>query len=216
MKEFSESNLASEFNIKQMKMKNFNKTMRTVILLVFVTSLSINIKAQSNKGEMAGRGAGQGALIGAIAGAVFGGGDFIGDAAEGALIGGGIGALSGALQGGRMDRQAKDELDKLVREFGEDNLRGYIELMTCNYEKSIALFKVGEVSRVTDHRLAGLWLQAVAEKDRRNLDAVKQLYPIIIENDPDIDDQQQASIAIDQYVLILREDRRANQLPSCN
>lgn len=216
MKEFSESSLASELNSKNVKMKNLNKKIRNFILVVFVISLSINVEAQSNKGQMAGRGAGQGALIGAIAGAVFGGGDFIGDAAEGALIGGGIGALSGALQGGRMDRQAQEELDQLVQEFGEDNLRGYVELMTCNYEKSIALFKVGEVSNVSDHRLAGLWLQAVAEKDRRNLDAVKQLYPIIIENDPDIDDEQQASIAIDQYVLILREDRRANQLPSCN
>ena len=88
--------------------------------------------------------------------------------------------------------------------------------MNCNYDKSIALFRVGEVSNVSDHRLAGLWLQAVAEKDRRNLDVVKQLYSIIIENDPDIDDEQQASIAIDQYVLVLRDDRRANQLPSCN
>ena len=196
-------------------MKKINKIMKSIIFMFIVLGLSTHSNAQSNKGQMAGRGAGQGALIGAIAGAVFGGGDFIGDAAEGALIGGGIGALSGALQGGRMDRQAKDELNQLVQEFGEDNLRGYVELMSCNHEKSIALFKVGEVSGNSDHGLAGLWLQAVAEKDRRNLEAVSDLYPIIIEKDPDIDDQQQASIAIDQYVLILREDRRANQLPSC-
>jgi hypothetical protein len=196
-------------------MKRVNKTKWNSILILLILSLSIQVNAQSNKGKMAGRGAGQGALIGAIAGAVFGGGDFIGDAAEGALIGGGIGALSGALEGGGMDRQAQEELDQLVQEFGEDNLRGYVELMTCNYEKSIALFKVGEVSNNSDHRLAGLWLQAVAEKDRRNLEAVADLYPIIIERDPDIDDEQQASIAIDQYVLVLREDRRANQLSSC-
>ena len=165
---------------------------------------------------MAGKGAGQGALIGAIAGAIFGEGDFIGDLAEGALIGGGVGALSGALEGGRMDRQSKQEFEQLVREFGEDNLRGYVELMQCNHEKSIALFKVAEVSNVSDHVLAGIWLQSIAEKDRKDFDASKLLYPVIIENDPDIDDEQQASIGIDQYVLILREDRRANQLPSCN
>ena len=55
-----------------------------------------------------------------------------------------------------------------------------------------------------------------AEKDRKNREEAKLLYPIIIEADPDIDDEQQASIAIDQYVLVLREDRRANQLSSCN
>jgi len=198
------------------KMKRVNKTKWNSILIILILSLSIHTKAQSNKGKMAGRGAGQGALIGAIAGAVFGGGDFIGDAAEGALIGGGVGALSGALEGGRMDRQEKEELDQLVQEFGEDNLRGYVELMQCNYEKSIALFKVAEVSNTLDHKLAGLWLQAIAEKDRKNREEAKLLYPIIIEADPDIDDEQQASIAIDQYVLVLREDRRANQLSSCN
>ena len=197
-------------------MKQKMNSFKRAVLMLLMLSLSVGVNAQSNKGKMAGQGAGQGALIGAIAGAVFGGGDFIGDAAEGALIGGGIGALSGALQGGRMDRQAKDELDQLVKEFGEDNLRGYIELMQCNYDKSIALFKVAEVSNTKDHKLAGIWLQAVAEKDRKNLDAVKELYSIIIEKDPDIDDEQQASIAIDQYVLILRDDRRANQLSSCN
>lgn len=197
-----------------MKGVNITKWGSILIILLFIVSIQAN--AQSNKGKMAGKGAGQGALIGAIAGAVFGGGDFISDVAEGALVGGGIGALSGAIQGGKMDRQTKEELEQLVREFGEENLKGYIELMYCNYEKSIALFKVGEVSSEFDHRLAGLWLQAIAEKDRRNLDAVKQLYPIIIENDPDIDDEQQASIAIDQYVLILRDDRKANQLSSCN
>jgi hypothetical protein len=132
------------------------------------------------------------------------------------LIGGGVGALSGALEGGRMDRQAKQEFDQLIRQFGEDNLRGYVELMQCNHEKSIALFKVAEVSNVSDHKLAGIWLQAIAEKDRKNTEDAKLLYTRIIENDPDIDDDQQASISVDQYVLTLREDRRANQLPSCN
>ena len=197
-------------------MKQENRTTRITLVLILILGLSFNMNAQSNKGKMAGRGAGQGALIGAIAGAVFGGGDFIGDMAEGALIGGGVGALSGALQGGSMDREEKREMEKLIQEFGEDNLRGYVELMQCNYEKSIALFKVAEVSNVSDHRLAGIWLQAVAEKDRKNNDKVKLLYPVLIENDRDIDDEQQASISIDQYVLILREDRRANQLSSCN
>ena len=197
-------------------MQRENKTIRITLLLILILGLSFNINAQSNKGKMAKRGAGQGALIGAIAGAIFGGGDIIGDAAEGALIGGGVGALSGALQGGRMDREEKREFEELIKEFGEDNLRGYVELMQCNYEKSIALFKVAEVSNVSDHRLAGIWLQAIAEKDRRNNDSVKQLYPVIIKEDPDIDDEQQASIGIDQYVLILRDDRRANQLASCN
>ena len=197
--------------MKQIKLKGW-----TVVIIIVLQGITISSKAQSYAGQQAGRGAGQGALIGAIAGAVFGGGDFVDDALEGALIGGGVGALSGALEGGRMDRQAKQEFDQLIRQFGEDNLRGYVELMQCNHEKSIALFKVAEVSNISDHKLAGIWLQAIAEKDRKNTDDAKALYSIIIEDDPDIDDEQQASIAIDQYVLTLRDDRRANQLSSCN
>ena len=197
-------------------MEQISQKLGTLSLLILFTGISFTVQAQSYSGKMAGRGAGEGALIGAIAGAVFGGGDFFEDVAEGALIGGGVGALSGALNGGRMDRQAKQEFEQLVRQFGEDNLRGYVELMQCNHEKSIALFKVAEVSQISDHQLAGVWLQAIAEKDRKNIDAAKSIYTRIVDNDPDIDDDQQASISVDQYVLTLRDDRRANNLPSCN
>ena len=102
-----------------------------------------------------------------------------------------------------------------MRNFGEDNVRGYIELMKCQHDKAIALFNVGKLSNHRDHQLTSIWCQAVAEKDRRNLDAMNQLVPEIISQDSDIDDQQMASIAIDQYVLDLRNDRKASNL-SCN
>lgn len=187
------------------------------ILLTLFTFLTFQISfAQSNSGRMVGKGAGTGALIGAIAGAVFGDPyDVLGSAAEGALIGGGIGAISGAIEGGKMDRQTKEEYEALIREFGEDNLRGYVALMQCDHERSIALFKVGEVSSNLNHGLAGLWLQAIAEKDRRNVNEAEALYARIVDTDRDIDDLQQAGLAVDNYVLILRDDRRANNLPSC-
>ena len=187
------------------------------ILLTLLACFTFQItSAQSNSGRMAGKGAGTGALIGAIAEAVFGDPyDVLGSAAEGALIGGGIGAISGAVEGGKMDRQAREEYEALVREFGEDNLRGYVALMQCDYERSIALFKVGEVSSNLNHGLAGLWLQAIAEKDRRNVEEAQALYAKIVETDRDIDDLQQAGLAVDNYVLILRDDRRANNLGSC-
>lgn len=170
-----------------------------------------------NGQSRAAKGAGEGALIGAIAGAIFGSDDdILGNAAEGALIGGGVGALTGALSGNSRSRQEQAQFQQLVKQFGEDNLRGYVELMQCNYDKSIALFRVGELASVRDHKLAALWLQAIAEKDRKDVEKAEEIYKRIIESDPDIDDMEQASLAINQYVLTLREDRRANRLPSCS
>ena len=145
------------------------------LMLIGILSLSFfNVQAQSYKGQKAKEGAGTGALLGAVAGVVFGSGHILDDALEGAIIGGGIGALSGALDGGKMDRQAKEEFEALVREFGEDNLRGYVELLKCNHDKAVALAKVGQASNDREHKLVGLWLEAVVEKDRKNTDRVNK------------------------------------------
>lgn len=189
------------------------------LVTVFAVALLVvspTMNAQSNASRGAAKGAGEGALIGAIAGAIFGDGDVLGNAAEGAFIGGSVGAISGALAGGSVDRRERAQFEQLIRQFGEDNLRGYVEMMQCNYDKAIALFRVGELASVRDHKLAAIWLQAIAEKDRKNVEKAEEIYKRIIESDPDIDDMEQASLAINQYVLTLREDRRANRLPSCS
>ena len=117
---------------------------------------------------VAASGAGGGAFLGALAGAVFGDGDVLDDALEGAVVGGGVGAIAGALEGGAVDRAQQQQLDALIRAFGEENLRGYVELIQCNHKKAIAYFKVGQVSDIKDHQLTGFWLEAIAEKDNRN------------------------------------------------
>lgn len=194
-------------------MKRFGLRTLMALMLIPVIGFTTMLNGQSR----AAKGAGEGALIGAIAGAIFGSDDdILGNAAEGALIGGGVGALTGALSGNSRSRQEQAQFQQLVKQFGEDNLRGYVELMQCNYDKSIALFRVGELASVRDHKLAALWLQAIAEKDRKDVEKAEEIYKRIIESDPDIDDMEQASLAINQYVLTLREDRRANRLPSCS
>lgn len=192
-------------------------SLRLVALFAIGLMVSLpSINAQSNASRGAAKGAGEGALIGAIAGAIFGDGDVLGNAAEGAFIGGSVGAIAGALAGGSVDRRERAQFEQMIRQFGEDNLRGYVEMMQCNYDKAIALFRVGELASVRDHKLAAIWLQAIAEKDRKNVEKAEEVYKRIIEEDPDIDDMEQASLAINQYVLVLREDRRANRLPSCS
>lgn len=182
-----------------------------VLLFIFSTGL----QAQSNKAQKAKQGAGNGAIIGAVAGALFGDGDVLGDAVGGALIGTGVGAATGAIQGGKIDRREKEENEALIRAYGEDNLRGYIELLHCNHEKAIALFKVEQVSSNRNHQLIGLWLEASAEKDRKNSKKLDTLLDQMVAQDPDIDDKDMAKAAINQQVLELRGYRRSNGGGSC-
>ena len=193
-----------------------NKILTCFFIIFLLFSVHFQSLAQSNAKQEAKKGAGRGALIGAVAAAVFGDGDFVGDVVEGAAIGAGVGAFAGALEGKSMDKQQQKEFDEMVDAFGEDNIRGYVELLQCNHSKAIALFKVEQESGKRDHRLAGIWLEAVAEKDRRNKDRANELLSVIVEKDEDIDDLQMAGIAVDQYVIELRNDRRANNLSSCN
>ena len=65
------------------------------------------------------------------------------------------------------------------------------------------------------HQLTGYWLEAIAEKDNRNAEKTQELLVELVDMDSDIDDEMMARTAVDQYVLELRSDRRANQI-SCN
>ncbi len=178
-----------------------------LVLIMFGTS---HLNAQTNSQRMAGKGAGSGLLLGALAGAVLGDGDFLEDAFTGAIIGGGVGTIAGALEGGRLDRMNQQKYNQLVNAFGEDNLRAYIELIKGDHDKAIALSKVAQISANENHKLSGFWIEALAEKDRRNITAANKMYQKLIKKDPDIDDTQQASLAVDQMVLELRSNRRAN------
>jgi hypothetical protein len=191
------------------------KPMRILSLIAVMAIISFSVQAQTHAQKGAAKGAGSGAFLGAVAGAVFGDGDFLDDALKGAVVGGGVGALAGAMEGGAVDREQQQQLNELIRAFGEENLRGYIELIQCNHKKAIAFFKVGQVSDVEDHQLTGYWLEVIAEKDNRNTEKMKTMLVELVDMDPDIDDEMMARTAVDQYVLELRSDRRANQI-SCN
>ncbi len=192
-----------------------NLVIKFVLAGCFLPFVLSSSHAQTHAGQQAGKGAGTGALLGAVAGAVFGGGDPLEDALGGAAMGAGIGAIAGAIEGGGQDRREKEEFEKLVQTFGEDNLRGYVELIQCNHKKAIALFKVGQASEDDEHALVGFWLEAIAERDRRNKEQADRKLKDLVEMDRDIDDVEMAQVALNQYVLDLRNDRKVNQI-NCN
>lgn len=192
------------------------RNIRMAILVLFISIFTINLQAQNHAGQQAAKGAGNGALIGALAGVVFGDGYVIEDALGGALIGGGIGAFAGALNGNATDKQIQREVDAMVKEYGENNVRGYVELLECRHNKAIAYFSVEEHSSNRNHQLTSLWLKALAEKDRRNVNGVEAMYSDLINQDSDIDDEQQAELMINQLVLSLRQERKEYGIRSCN
>lgn len=192
-----------KFNLKSFIMK----TVKTFLVVILCLS-TINLMAQSNSSRRAGKGAGDGAIIGAVAGALFGGGDFVGDALGGALIGSGVGALSGAIKGGKEDRNQKEQYQALIRQYGEDNIRGYAALLNQDHERAIALFQVAQTSSNNQHRIIALYLRACAEKDRKNKPAMDDLLQKIADQDSDVDDREMALVAVNQILLEIRRDRR--------
>ena len=194
--------------IKKMKTKIIQLTL--LVSLFVVSIISQPVFSQSHAGRGAAKGAGTGAMIGALAGVVLGDGDVLGDAIGGAAIGAGAGAIGGAIHGGNRDRREREEMQQLIAEYGEDNLRGYVELVNGNHERAIALFRVEQASSDMNHRLIGLWLEASAEKDRRNSLRTEELCEQLVMNDPDIDDLDMANVAVTQLVLDIRNDRRSH------
>ncbi len=195
------------------------KSIRNIKMTVFVLLISIftiNLQAQNHAGQQAAKGAGNGALIGALAGVVFGDGDVVGDALGGALLGGGIGAFAGAVNGNATDKKIQRVVDELIQNYGENNVRGYVELLECRHDKAIAYFSVEEHSNNREHQLTSLWMKALAEKDRRNISGIEALYSDLIDKDSDIDDIQQVELMINQLVLALRQERKEYGLGSCS
>lgn len=191
------------------------KKIQLGIIILLVTIFSLQGSAQSHSSQQAAQGAGNGALIGALAGVVFGDGYVLEDALGGAPIGGGIGAVAGAINGNATDKQIQREVDAMIKKYGENNIRGYVELLECRHDKAIAYFNVEAHSSNHDHSLSSQWLIALAEKDRRNNTGVEKLYDELIRVDADIDDTQQAELAVNQMVLALRQDRKEYGLGSC-
>jgi hypothetical protein len=176
----------------------------------------------------AAKGAGKGATTGALAGAVGGmatalifGGNVGEAAARGAVYGGASGAVVGGMAGADVDKQvaAQEQAErdkenaKFRDEIGADAFNGFVALAECKHDIAIANAREARKSRNRDYSLAGLWIEALTEADRKNTDAASELFPELVSKDKEIKTVDDAELRTDNALLRLGEIRVEYDLP---
>lgn len=123
---------------------------------------------------------------------------------------------------GQAARQVTDavaERDKAVQAIidavGPDVWEGYKALRGCQYERAFALANAGATSSDRYHQLGALWLTAMTAVDSGDTNRADTTFQTIIQQDPEIDTTQQASLATDQAVLDMRSERREIGIAPC-
>lgn len=104
----------------------------------------------------------------------------------------------------------------IIAAIGDDNWQGYKALRGCQHKRAYALAGVGATSDAPDHKLAAVWLEAMTSIDEKNTKRAEGTFASLVENDPEIDTAQQASIATDKAVLDMRSERAELGIGSCS
>ena len=215
----------------------FNSKLVLITGIVFI-ALGLQLSGCAS-GSNASKGAKQGAAQGAAAGAVGGlvsalvfGGDPLDRAARGAVYGGATGATAGAMAGSRKDKQIQAqqqakaqtqaqsqaqqdaELEALRKEIGKPAFNSLSALAECQHDLSLKRARKAQKSENPNHRLAGLWLEALNYSDMRQQDQVDQLLPVIVAEDWDITTVAQADTATRGASAELVTIRKDYNLPS--
>ena len=201
--------------------------LRKVSALLFAAAIANATGCASD--SYAARGAAQGAGTGAMAGAVgaaataliFGGN--VGEAAaRGAVYGGTSGAVVGGMSGAQADKQVAEreraEREQRVTQFreeiGSDAFNGFVALAECKHEVALANAREARQSRNRDFALAGLWVEALTEADRRQPDAARALLPEIVVQDREVADEAEADQRLGETLAKISEIRREYDLPA--
>ena len=205
----------------------FRKLFPTFVCIFIVTGLANTGGCAS--GSYAAKGAGEGATTGAVAGAVGGmftalvfGGDVAEAGARGAVYGGTTGAVVGGMSGSKADKAvaAQKEADrqaalkKFEEEVGADAFNGVVALAECKHDIAIANAKEATKSKQSDYVLAGVWVQALTEVDRKNQAAASALYPEIVKRDRNIKTEADAEARLGETLQELANIRVEYGLPA--
>ena len=175
-------------------------------------------------GEYAAKGAGSGATTGAVSGAVGGlvsalvfGGDAGEAMARGAVYGGAVGATAGAMAGSQVDskvaEQRKAAEDEIRAKIGEDAFKGLQALADCDHDVSLKQASLARESQNPNFSLAGLWLETLSYADAGNDASASSLFPDIVKNDWDINDEAQAKSTLRDTLKKLMDIREQYNLP---
>ena len=180
-------------------------------------------------GSYAAKGAAEGATKGAVAGAVGGvvsalvfGGDVVEAGARGAVYGGTTGAVAGGISGSEADKavaaqkqaEREAELERLRKDIGTDAYNGIVALTDCKHEVAIANARVAAKSNSSEHALAGLWVEALSEADRRHDDEARAVLPEIVARDRTFTTEADAEAAMTSALAELGNIRVEYGMPA--
>jgi hypothetical protein len=200
----------------------------TRFLYVLVMA-GVSITAGCAGNSQAVKGAAEGAATGAVAGAVSGmlsalvfGGDIADAGARGAVYGGTTGAVRGGMAGSRADRdiaarkqaEYEAELKRFRAEIGADAYNGIIALAECKHEIAIANAREAAKSNISDHVLAGVWVEALTEADRQNDLATRAIFPELIKRDGEVKTEADAEALLNEALRELGDIRVESNLPA--
>jgi len=209
-------------------MSGNSRSFAIAILCMFVVA-SVTLTSGCTSDSYAAKGAAEGATTGAVAGAVGGmvtalifGGNVIEAGARGAVYSGTTGAVVGGMSGSKADKavaaqkqaEREAELKKMKNEIGTDAFNGFVALAECKYGIAIANAREAAKSKKSDFALAGIWVEALTEADRKRDAEARALLPEIVKRDRKIKDEAVAEARMREALQELGEIRVEYDLPA--
>ena len=208
--------------------------LRGKALQAFGALLIVSYAALSSgcaKDSYAAKGAAEGAKTGAIAGAVGGivtsmifGGNVADAAARAAVFGASSGAVVGGMAGSNIDKvenapsappaDPENDLARMRDELGVDAYNGIVALSDCKHDVAIANAREARNSDNADYQLAGLWIEALAEADRQQEPAARDLYPEIVQRDDELTSNSDAEARLRNGLQELGDIRVTYGMPA--
>lgn len=147
----------------------------TLVLVAFLAGYTGSVSAAQDKQQESGDAAAIGAVGAIVSSLVFP--DDAGDAAP------------------QNDAQPANE-DQLKESLGEKAVRSLEALTHCKHDVAFTYAREASASSNPDYELAGLWLEALTEADRKNWFEAKAYFPKIRNNDQDIQSQADFDAAL--------------------
>lgn len=208
--------------------------MKALISISLTAALLFPSCQSSGAAEGATRGAFYGAVSSGVVAAVFGGD--VGKSMQYGAVGGAVtGGMAGAASDSRQQQQQaqqaqqqqlKQQNEQLTKEnralqlredliamIGVQNTEAISSLVNCRHEEALTHVRRAATSDDRDHRLASLWVQAMIEVDRRDLEAARVIYPTIVAQDDKIDSETAAEKQALDLVTSLEDTRAEFGLP---
>ena len=88
--------------------------------------------------------------------------------------------------------------DQLTKALGEKAVRSVKALTHCKHDVAFTYAREASASHDPDYELAGLWLEALTEADRKNWFEAKAYFPKIKNRDQDINSQSDFDVALNK------------------